>query len=214
METSGFRCRTRVKICGITRAVDALEAARLGADAIGLVFYSRSPRAVGVAGALEVVAALPPFVSRVGLFVDADEDEVRAVIRQVPLDLLQFHGNEPADYCRVFDRPYIKAVAVSPDVDIAAHFSAYGDAAGFLLDTWHPDVPGGSGERFDWTLVPSDVGKPVILAGGLQPGNVASAIRQVRPYAVDVSSGVEAAQGVKDAARLEAFFRGVQSADD
>jgi len=214
MGSSGFRCRTRVKICGITRAEDGLEAARSGADAIGLVFYSRSPRAVDVTRALEIIAVLPPFVTRVGLFVDAGEDDVRAISKKVPLDLLQFHGNEPADYCRMFDKPYIKAVAVSQEVDIAARLRDYGDAAGFLLDAWHPEVPGGSGERFDWRLVPDEAGKPVILAGGLQPDNVAAAIRQIRPYAVDVSSGVEAAKGIKDAAKLKAFFRGVQSADD
>lgn len=214
MESSGFRSRTRVKICGITRPEDGLAAARLGADAIGLVFYPPSPRAIDVTGALAVVAALPPFVTRVGLFVDAREDDVEAVIGKVPLDLLQFHGEESPEYCRSFGRPYIKAFAVSPDEDVAGRTARYGDAAGFLLDTWHPEVPGGSGERFDWELVPEDTGKPVILAGGLQSGNVAAAIRQVRPWAVDVSSGVEATRGIKDTDKLRAFFRGVQSADD
>ncbi len=204
--------RTRVKICGITRPQDALAAAEAGADAIGLVFYARSPRAVEVEQAAVLCAALPPFVTTVGLFVDPAAEQVRKVLARVPLDLLQFHGQETADFCRGFGRPYLKALTMRPGADIAAEAAAYGDATGILLDAWHPAVPGGSGETFDWDRIPP-LPRPLVLAGGLGPGNVAEAVRRVRPWAVDVSSGVEAEKGIKDAARIAAFIRGVNSVD-
>lgn len=190
-----------------------MRAAALGADAVGLVFYPRSPRVVTVGQAREIAAALPPFVARVGLFVDAAVAEVEAVLEQLPLDLLQFHGEEPEAYCIQFGRPYLKAVRMHPQRDVVAYMDAYPRAAGFLLDAYHPAVPGGSGERFDWSRVPVQRPAPIVLAGGLHPGNVADAVRQVRPFAVDVSSGVEAAKGIKDPAKMMEFIRGVQRAD-
>lgn len=202
----------RSKICGITRVEDALLAAEAGADAIGLVFYAKSPRAVDVQRAREIVAALPPFVTTVGLFVDMPRGELNGILEAVPLDLLQFHGDEtPAD-CAGYHRPYIKALRVRPGEDIAARCAGYPQAAGILLDTFVPGVPGGTGEAFDWSLVPENPGCPIVLAGGLTPDNVAAAIRQVRPWAVDVSGGVEAGKGIKDAARVRAFLAAVRAA--
>lgn len=201
--------RTRIKICGITRIEDAQAAARAGADAIGLVFDDRSPRFVSSEMAAAIVAALPPFVNVVGLFVDAPAERIRATLSRVPLDLLQFHGAEAAEACRAFGRPYIKAVRMAADVDVVAAARRYGDAAGILLDSDSPKVAGGSGETFDWSRVPRDFSRPLILAGGLTPDNVAQAIKAVRPYAVDVSSGVEVAKGVKDADRIDAFVHAV-----
>lgn len=202
----------RSKICGITRVEDALLAAEAGADAIGLVFYAKSPRAVDVRRAREIVAALPPFVTTVGLFVDMPRGELSGILDAVPLDLLQFHGDEtPAD-CAGYHRPYIKALRVRPGEDIAARCAGYPQAAGILLDTFVPGVPGGTGEAFDWSLVPESPGCPIVLAGGLTPDNVAAAIRQVRPWAVDVSGGVEAGKGIKDAARVRAFLAAVRAA--
>jgi phosphoribosylanthranilate isomerase len=205
--------RTRVKICGITRPEDALEAVRLGADAIGLVFYPRSPRAVTPAQAARLVAALPPFVTAVGLFVDPTEAEVRAVLEAVPLDLLQFHGAETPEFCDRFGRRHIKAVRMRPGVDLHAEAARFAAADGLLLDAYRPGVPGGTGECFDWAAIPADLRAPVVLAGGLDADNVADAIRAVRPFAVDVSSGVEADKGIKDAAMLAAFLRGVARGD-
>ncbi len=202
----------RSKICGITRVEDALLAAEAGADAIGLVFYAKSPRAVDVRRAREIVAALPPFVTTVGLFVDMPRGELSGILDAVPLDLLQFHGDEtPAD-CAGYQRPYIKALRVRPGEDIAARCAGYPQAAGILLDTFVPGVPGGTGEAFDWSQVPENPGCPIVLAGGLTPDNVAEAIRQVRPWAVDVSGGVEAGKGIKDAARVRAFLAAVRAA--
>lgn len=202
--------RTRVKICGITRPEDGLAAARLGADAIGLVFYARSPRAVDAERAAAIVRSLPPFVTAVGLFVDAPRADIEAVLARVPLGLLQFHGDEcPAD-CGTYGLPYIKAVRMRPGLDLAGFAGAYPDAAGLLLDAYVAGVPGGTGERFDWGRIPRDFDRPLILAGGLDADNVAAAIEQVRPYGVDVSGGVEAAKGIKDHQRLQAFFRGVE----
>ncbi len=198
--------RTRVKICGITRVEDGLAAAAAGADAIGLVF-AESPRRVTADQAGAIVAALPPFLKVVGLFVDAPAATVREVLGRVPLDLLQFHGRETPDQCRGFGRPYIKALAMQDGVDVADVASRYADAAGLLLDAFHPQLAGGSGRGFDWARVPRDLGRPVILAGGLTPENVAAAVRTVRPYAVDVSSGVESSKGIKDAAKIAAFIR-------
>lgn len=200
--------RTRVKICGITRAQDAVEAARLGADAIGLVFYAPSPRAVNIAQAEAICAALPPFVTAVGLFVNADEAQVRAVLDAVPLGLLQFHGDERPTECDRYGRPYLKALRMAPDLDVAAAARPYESATGILLDAWQPDVPGGTGQRFDWTRIPA-LDKPLVLAGGLTPDNVAEAIHTVRPWAVDVSGGVEADKGIKDPARMAAFIQQV-----
>ena len=205
--------RTRVKICGITRPQDGAAAARLGADAIGLVFHPASPRVVDPEQARAIVAALPPFVAVVALFVDAPEAHVRAVLDQVPVDLLQFHGAEPAEICAGFARPYIKAIAMAPGVDVKATMACYPGAAGFLLDAYHPGLAGGGGSRFDWERIPAGLDRPVILAGGLDPDNVSEAIRRVRPYGVDVSSGVEAAKGIKDPAALRTFIEGVYRAD-
>lgn len=197
----------RVKICGITRVEDALAAAAAGADAIGLVFYAKSPRAVEVEQARAIIAALPPFVTTVGLFVDIERAELERILARVPLDLLQFHGDEAVAQCEGFNRPYIKALRVKAGDDIAAQARRYPSAQGILLDTYVEGVPGGTGEAFDWSLVPHDLGRPVILAGGLRPDNVAAAVVQVRPYAVDVSGGVEASKGIKDAQRIGAFVR-------
>ena len=197
----------RVKLCGITRVEDALAAAAAGADAIGLVFYAGSPRAVGVEQARAIIAALPPFVTTVGLFVDAGRDELAHILASVPLDLLQFHGDESAEQCEGFGRPYIKALRVRAGDDIVARVADYPGAQGILLDTYVEGVPGGTGEAFDWSLIPQGLSKPLILAGGLRPGNVAAAVAQVRPYAVDVSGGVEASKGIKDAQKVGAFIR-------
>lgn len=201
----------RSKICGITRIEDALLAAEAGADAVGLVFYARSPRAVDVQQARAIIAALPPFVTTVGLFVNASRGELNEVLEAVPLDLLQFHGDETAADCSGYHRPYIKALRVRPGEDIQARCAEFPQAAGILLDTFVPGVPGGTGESFDWSLVPEDPGCPIILAGGLSAENVAAAIRQVRPWAVDVSGGVEASKGVKDAAKVRAFVAAVRA---
>ncbi|WP_045884307.1 phosphoribosylanthranilate isomerase [Pseudomonas chlororaphis] len=200
----------RSKICGITRIEDALAAVEAGADAIGLVFYARSPRAVNVQQARAIIAALPPFVTTVGLFVNASRCELGEILDAVPLDLLQFHGDEtPAD-CEGYHRPYIKALRVKAGDDIAGACVAYARASGILLDTYVEGVPGGTGEAFDWSLVPQGLSKPIILAGGLSAENVGQAIARVRPYAVDVSGGVEQSKGIKDHARIRAFMQAVR----
>lgn len=204
---------TRIKICGITRVEDALAAARAGADAIGLVFYAPSPRNVDVAAAAAIVAALPPFVTAVGLFVDPDHGEVERALRSLRLDLLQFHGDETPQFCERFGLPYIKAIRVRPETDLLEYARRFERARGLLLDAYVSGMHGGTGERFDWSLIPADVGLPVVLSGGLAPENVADAIRQVRPWAVDVSSGVEAAKGIKDPDRIREFMSGVRDAD-
>ncbi len=198
--------RTRIKICGITRPEDGIEAARLGADAIGLVFYDKSPRTVTPSQAAEVIAALPAFVTTVGLFVDPEPGRVDALLAQVPLDLIQFHGNETPALCRRFGRPYLKAIRMREGVDLAAEQQRFSDARGLLLDTYQPGIPGGTGEAFEWGRVPKGLAASIVLAGGLGPGNVAAAIKQVKPYAVDVSGGVEASKGIKDVAKLAAFI--------
>lgn len=205
--------RTRVKICGIARLDDALAAARLGADAIGLVFAAQSPRALSVEAAAAIAVALPPFVARVGLFVDAEPALVRAVCDAVPLELLQFHGSEPAAYCRAFGRPYLKAIAMGDEgAAAAARARDYPDAAALLFDAHASGAQGGSGRTFDWSRIPRDLARPVVLAGGLAPGNVADAIAAVRPWAVDVSSGVEASPGIKDHGKMERFIDEVRRA--
>lgn len=206
-----FAMRTRVKICGITRHEDAMQAAALGADAIGLVFYGQSPRAVNPAQAAVIVRALPAFITVVGLFVNAKPDEIQALLEAVRIDALQFHGEESPAECRRYHRPYIKAVAMRDGIDVRAFARDYADAAGLLLDNYQEGKPGGTGATFDWSRVPRDLDKPVILAGGLTPENVAEAICLTRPFAVDVSGGVECAKGIKDMEKMAAFIKGVNS---
>ncbi len=205
--------RTRVKICGITRPEDARAAAACGADAIGLVFYPASPRALSVEQARAICRATPAFVTKVALFVDPDPADVRAVLDAVAVDLLQFHGSEAADLCERFARPYIKAIAVREGYDMHTATAAHPHAAGFLFDAWQPAIHGGGGVTFDWDRLPKTSGAPAILAGGLTPENVEAAVRRVRPYAVDVSSGVEVSKGVKSAEKIAEFIRGVARGD-
>ncbi|HEX4986860.1 MAG TPA: phosphoribosylanthranilate isomerase [Burkholderiales bacterium] len=204
---------TAVKICGITRVEDALVAAHAGAHAIGLIFAPKSPRLVDAGRAATIVRALPPFVTPVTLFVDQDAAHVRGVIERVRPQLLQFHGGESPDFCAGFGLPYLKAVRVGPGVDLLQYARLYAGAKGLLLDAFVEGNHGGTGAVFDWSLIPRELPLPVILAGGLDPGNVGEAVRRVRPWAVDVSSGVEASKGIKDAARIAAFIRGVRDAD-
>lgn len=198
--------RTRIKICGFTTPDTALYAALAGADAIGLVFYPPSPRHVGLKGAQAIAQVLPPFISRVALFVDATVEQVREVLDTVQPDLLQFHGDETPEYCRQFDRPYIKAVRVHVGLNLLQYASQYPDARGLLLDACIPGEVGGTGARFDWQLIPPVMPLPVILSGGLVSGNVGDAIRQVHPWAVDVSSGVESVRGIKDKEKMMQFI--------
>lgn len=199
--------RTRVKICGFTRVNDAVRAAHLGVDAIGLVFYPPSPRNINIDQALAIVEALPAFTSVVGLFVDEQEARIREVLSRVSIDCLQFHGDEPPEACELYKKPYIKAISMRQGINIADLAKRYSRAAGLLLDAYHPGVKGGSGNRFDWDLIPQDCAKPIILAGGLEPGNVRQAMESVGPYALDVSSGVESEKGIKDADKMAAFIR-------
>lgn len=201
--------RTRIKICGITRPEDGVEAARLGADAIGLVFYRGSPRHLDLAAAERILAALPPLVSAVALFLNPTRDEVERVLAQLPVDLLQFHGTEAAEFCAGFARPYLKALSMSGGADPSAQARAHVAARGFLLDSNAPGQRGGRGEAFDWETIPRGLAKPYLLAGGLDPSNVAEAVRRYRPYGVDVSSGVEASKGIKDAGKMAAFINEV-----
>ncbi|MBF7141364.1 MULTISPECIES: phosphoribosylanthranilate isomerase [Pseudomonas] len=201
----------RSKICGITRPEDAIVAAQAGADAIGLVFYAPSPRAVNVQQAREIIRALPPFVTVVGLFVNASACEINETLDAVPLDLLQFHGDESPEQCSGYHRPYIKALRVRPGDNLEAACERYGSASGLLLDAFVEGVPGGTGLAFDWNLVPAALPKPIILAGGLTPENVSEAIERVRPFGVDVSGGVELSKGIKDAHRVQAFVKAVRS---
>ena len=205
--------RTRVKICGITRPRHARAAAAAGADAIGLMFYEPSPRYVTRDRARAVCAALPPLVSIVGVFVNPAPREVEAVVEGLPVDLLQFHGEEPPELCAGAGRPYVKAVRVRTRDDVVAAAARYADARALLLDAHHDALWGGTGRRFDWNVVPGDAGHPIVLAGGLTPENVAGAIRLVRPFAVDVSGGVERAPGEKDPARMERFMKEVAGAE-
>jgi phosphoribosylanthranilate isomerase len=202
----------RSKICGITRIEDALAAVEAGADAIGLVFYAKSPRAVSVQQARAIIAALPPFMTTVGLFVNASRCEVNETLDAVPLDLLQFHGDETPEQCEGYHRPYIKALRVQSGEQIAEACRHYRNARGLLLDAYVEGVPGGTGETFDWAMIPERLEKPIILAGGLTSANVAQAIAQVRPYAVDVSGGVEKGKGIKDREKILAFVSAVQGA--
>jgi phosphoribosylanthranilate isomerase len=202
--------RTRVKICGLTRPEDARVAVALGADAIGLVFYPPSPRAVTPERAAEVVAGLPPFVTVVGLFVNAGRERIAEVLGRVRVDLLQFHGDESPGDCDGHGRPWIRAVRMRRGLDPAVERRRFAGASALLLDAYVQGVPGGTGSRFDWERIPRDMAGGIILAGGLEPDNVAQAVRNVRPYAVDVSGGVELAEGIKDPDKIEAFMRGVR----
>lgn len=204
---------TRIKICGITREQDIHAVANSGADALGLVFYEKSPRHVTAEQAAKLVQATPPFVTVVGLFVNPTVAFVREVLAKVPLDLLQFHGEEAPEFCRQFGRPYLKAIRVKAGVDLVECAARYADAQGLLLDAYVEGTQGGTGESFDWALIPSKLPLPVVLSGGLHAGNVAEAIKQVRPYAVDVSSGVEVAKGIKDAAKVAAFIKEVKDVE-
>ena len=198
-------------MCGITRRGDAVTAVAAGVDAIGLVFYEPSPRHVTPALACDIARQVAPFVSIVGLFVNATPATVRATIEQVPLSLLQFHGQESNTDCRQFGMPFIKSVAMRADTDLEAVARDYPDASGLLLDAWQPETHGGSGVAFDWQYVRGNVALPLILAGGLSADNIAAAIRQVEPYAVDVSSGVESSKGIKSADSIATFMKGVSS---
>lgn len=204
---------TAVKICGITRIEDALAAAHAGAHAVGLVFYGPSPRCVTPAQAAGIIRALPPFVTTVGLFVDSSAQEVQATLSRAPVSLLQFHGAEAPDFCRQFGLPYMKAARVRKGVNLLQYASDYSDAKALLLDAYVDGTHGGTGSAFDWNLIPQELPLPIVLSGGLDPDNVADAVRRVRPWAVDVSSGVEMAKGIKDAAKIVAFITGVRNAD-
>ncbi len=204
--------RTRVKICGITRVEDALTAVQHGCDAIGLVFYAPSPRNVSPRQAAEIVARLPAFITAVGLFVDAAPAEINTVLAAVRLDLLQFHGEETPQQCRQYGLPYMKAIRVKADTNLLQYAAEYSDAQALLLDAYAEGVAGGTGQAFDWSLIPANLPQPIVLAGGLHAGNVGAAIQQVRPYAVDVSGGVEVTKGIKDADKIAAFMRGVKDA--
>jgi phosphoribosylanthranilate isomerase len=202
----------RVKICGITRIEDLRAACDAGADAVGFVFYDKSPRHVSIEAAAALLRAVPPFVQTVGLFVDAAPDYVESVLAAAPLDLLQFHGDEPPEACARYGRPWIKAIRVTPGTDLLECAASYGAARGLLLDAFVPGVPGGTGERFDWSLIPAGLPLPVVLSGGLAPDNIAEAVRRVRPWAVDVSSGVEASKGIKDAHKVARFVANAKEA--
>lgn len=204
--------RTRVKICGITREEDALTAVRHGADAIGLVFVEASPRHVSLAKAQAAIRSLPPFIAVVGLFVDAEPSFIEQVLKEVRLDMLQFHGDESPEECQRYARPYMKAIRVRPDTNLLQYALDYPRASALLLDAHVEGVAGGTGQRFDWSLIPAELPMPIVLAGGLNADNVAEAIKQVRPYAVDVSGGVESQKGIKDAGKIAAFMRGVTDA--
>ena len=204
------QARVRVKFCGMTRPDDARYAAHLGADAIGLIFYPPSPRAVDIDLARRVLEAVPAMVTTVGVFVNPGADELDAVLEQVPLDVVQFHGDEPPEQCARSSRPWMKAIAMRDDVDLRECASRYAGARALLLDTFSVDVRGGTGRTFDWTRIPRDLSLPIILAGGLNAGNVGSALGAFRPHALDVNGGVESAPGIKDHTKMKAFMNEVQ----
>ncbi|MEW6164488.1 MAG: phosphoribosylanthranilate isomerase [Pseudomonadota bacterium] len=204
--------RTRIKICGLTRAGDLDAAVLAGADAVGFVFYPPSPRALTAGAAAALARRVPPFVARVGLFVNAEPASVREILAAVPIDILQFHGDEDARYCEQFGLPYLKAARVRPELDLLEFARAYPSAQGLLLDAW-VEAFGGAGQSFDWSLIPKNLPLPIILSGGLHAGNVVEAVAKVHPWAVDVSSGVEAAKGIKDAEKIAAFIAAVRTAD-
>ncbi|NOQ64793.1 MAG: phosphoribosylanthranilate isomerase [Methyloprofundus sp.] len=205
--------RTRVKICGFTSPEQAAFAAYAGVDAIGLVFYPPSPRHVSIRQAQEIVAALPAFTTVVALFVDAEQTQINETLAQVSIDVLQFHGDETPTACRLYNKPYIKAIRMQEGTDIAALNQDYHDAQGLLLDAYHAQTKGGTGEKFDWDLIPKDCTLPIILAGGLESSNASGAINSVQPYALDVSSGVEISKGIKDNNKIAAFLTEVYQSD-
>ncbi|GAA5181048.1 phosphoribosylanthranilate isomerase [Niveibacterium umoris] len=204
--------RTRIKICGLTREQDVEAAVAAGVDALGFVFYRPSPRFVELERAAQLSKLVPPFVTIVGLFVNPEPSIVRAALTHVPLHLLQFHGDEEEGFCRQFERPYLKAIRMRPGVDLIHSEASFASAQGLLVDAF-VDGFGGGGQAFDWSLIPSDLTRPIVLSGGLCAGNVEEAIRRVRPAAVDVSSGVESAKGIKDARKIAEFVAGVRNAD-
>ena len=201
--------RTRAKICGITRLEDALAAVEYGADAIGLVFYKPSPRYVSIEQAATISAALPPFVSVVALFVDPTQAEVNAVLSRVRIDVLQFHGEESEVACAQYSLPYLKVIRVKTDTNLIQYAQEYGTAKALLLDTYSEHAVGGTGQVFDWSLIPNNLPVPIILAGGLTPENVNEAVKQVKPYAVDVSGGVETSKGIKNSVKIAAFMAAI-----
>jgi len=201
---------TRIKFCGITRSEDAQQAVELGVDALGFVFYGPSPRNIDVAVAAEIMTTLPAFVTSVALFVNATAEQVEQVIQLTNVDLLQFHGDESPEDCQQFGRPYIKAIRMRPDVDLAAEAERFSRSRGLLVDSYQQGVPGGTGETFNWDYVPGNLSLPIILAGGLHAGNVSSAIRSARPYAVDVSGGIESSKGIKDTHKMREFVSEVK----
>jgi len=205
--------RTRVKFCGITRLADAQLAVELGVDALGFVFYTPSPRYISPVDAAEIMSQLPPFICKVGLFVDAGPAAINEIVAALPLDIVQYHGQEPAAECAEVDRPYIKAVRMSAGVDLEQQALQYAGAAALLLDSFEQNVVGGTGSVFDWSRVPATLPKPIILAGGLTDANVAEAIASVNPYAVDVSSGIERAYGLKDPEKMRNFMHEVSSVE-
>lgn len=205
--------RTRTKICGITRLEDALSAIDLGVDALGFVFVKSSPRYIEAKDAKKILDKLPPFVQTVGLFMNQDYAEISAIMQETSLNLLQFHGDEPVSLCEQFNMPYIKAIPMGGGVNPVEYAAQYSAATGFLLDSHQKGASGGSGDKFNWQAIPEGFTKPLILAGGLTVENVESAVRQVRPYAVDVSSGVESSKGIKSADKMAAFIQGVGLGD-
>jgi phosphoribosylanthranilate isomerase len=207
-----MKVRTRIKICGITRVEDARAAAACGADAIGLIYYRPSPRYVTPQQARAIAESLPAFVTPVAVFVNPSRQEVEEAIR-AGAGMLQFHGDETPEFCSGFDRPYIKAARIRPGLDLLEYLSPHASARAWMLDAYHEELWGGTGGAFDWSLVPARAARPIILSGGLTAANVAGAVRRVRPYGVDVSTGVESAKGVKDAGRIAEFIAGVRNAD-
>lgn len=200
----------RVKVCGITRSEDAEAAVQCGADAIGFVFWPHSARYIDADSARRIAEVIPPFVCTVGVYVDPDAAWVEETARAAKLNLLQFHGDESPEFCNQFSQPYIKAIRVKPDTDLLQYAERYRTAKGLLLDTYAANMPGGTGHVFDWQLIPQQLPLPLILSGGLNPDNVANAIKQTKPWAVDVSSGVEASKGIKDKKKIIAFMQGVK----
>lgn len=202
---------TRIKICGMTNVADALLAVELGVDAIGLIFWAPSTRYISIQKAQEIVSALPPFVTTVGVVVDAEPKQLKNILANVPLDLIQFHGKETPEECDSYHKPYIKTVHMKNDVNLIEYATRYHNAKGLLLDTYQENLPGGTGEKFDWHKIPKNLSLPIILAGGLTTENVTVAIEQVAPYGVDVLTSVEASKGIKDPKKMAAFIRAVKN---
>lgn len=205
--------RTRIKFCGITRLEDALTAINVGADALGFVFYAPSPRHIDIQQAADIMQSLPPFVTKVGLFVNAESSLVEQVLQSTSVNLLQFHGDESASDCEQYGMPYMKALRMRDDIDLQREFTHYASACAILLDSYRAGTPGGTGETFSWDRIPEKAEKPIVLAGGLRPDNVADAVKSVRPYAVDVSGGIEVSKGIKDAEKMRQFVTEVKRID-